>query len=160
MNKIVKKLILFLSVIALLVSTSVTSFAAESSEIAKTESETQERSNVNVSPYATYDMVRGTITPNSSYYGTLKLYPSCDNGGLLLKLHVSTSSTSSSGALLLSLYNPEGEYVSSDWIIGTNDEAVFSVPFAFSAPGRYTLQIDAQGITSKVTVNAYFTSLL
>ncbi len=108
------------------------------------------------STYKDYTAVSGVIY-NNNLSGSLKLYPSCNQGGLFVKLHLSTYSASTSGILLIKMYDKNGKVVSDDWMMGVNDEATFKLPL-FSPYGTYTVEIHAQGITSNVNVRAYISS--
>lgn len=148
--KTMKRIFMIALTIIMTLSMSTSAFAAE---LAIEHQTAQEET---VVPCADYPAVTGTIVPDSDNYGTIKLYPTCTQG-MILKLHVSTSSSSTSGAILLSMYDKNGDLVSSDWVMGTNDEAVFDLPW-FSPYGTYSLTVYGHGIKSNVRVYAYLSN--
>lgn len=147
--KKVKRILIVLLVVTMMISSSTVAFAAE--ENPKREGFETTMINEDVLK-AQYPTVSGTIRPENNF-GTLKLYPHADQGGSL-KLRISTSCASSSGAIIITLYNPNANIVSHDWIMGPNDEALFELPM-FAEFGTYTLELNAQGITQSVSVSAY-----
>lgn len=96
-------------------------------------------------------VVSGTVGINS----VINLYPYLEQGNIFGRtLCIRTSSSSTSGAVFLYLYSPNGDLVSDDWIMGVSDE---SNEYMFlPSYGRYTLKVIAQGNNQPVNVDAWW----
>lgn len=68
------------------------------------------------------------------------------------KIYVNAMSDSTSGALLLYLYNPSGTLVSNDWIMGVNELVQWNV--VLPPKGTWRLHIVASGTTAPTSVFA------
>lgn len=89
--------------------------------------------------------VSGTAPSNGVGYA----YPHLDSYiGFSKVFHIVTSSSGTSGAVLLYLYNEKGKLVSNDWIMGVNDG--WSWKLTLPSSGTYTLKVCAQGTTAPV----------
>ena len=101
----------------------------------------------------TNNVVGGLLSANAS----ARMYPNLDSYiGFTKAFHATTESDSSSGAVLLYLYNKNGKLVSSDWIIGVNDYAYWTLTLPSS--GTYTLEVHVQGSTAPVYFYAWWES--
>lgn len=164
--KLIKRIGAFMLVCVMALGISVPALAAQPANAM-----TIENSEENSSPEATlvasytFDTDDMAITPRTnntvggllSASGSATLYPNLDSYiGLTKAFHATTSSDSSSGAVLLYLYNKNGKLVSSDWIIGVNDYAYWTLTLPSS--GTYTLQVYVQGSTAPVYFYAWWES--
>ena len=129
-------------VLAIIVSLSSTNIVFAADKAMESEYETVNQA-AEANPFE-----RGTVAPNSSIdlYPTLKSYV-----GLYQRFYISTRSESTSGAILLYLYSPNGRLVSKDWIIGDNEATYWDV--FLPASGTWTLHIVAQGTNANVLVS-------
>lgn len=93
--------------------------------------------------------VRDSVSPNSY----VDMHPYLNSYfGINKTIIVNATSDSTSGALLLYLYNPSGDLVSHDWIMGVNEIAQWNLVLPSS--GEWRLRVIAQGTTSMVNVYA------
>ena len=95
--------------------------------------------------------VWASIQPNSTAY----LYPTLKSYiGLTQRFYVTASSHtgSNTGAVLLYLTSPNGNLVSNDWIIGTNEATYWDV--FLPASGTWTLKAVAYGTDASLSLSA------
>ena len=136
MKKNILKYLKVLFLILLVLNVGTTAFAAEN--------EFYENS----ATYANY-LVKGDVASN----GYIDLYPRLESYiGLNKNIIINATSESSSGGLLLYLYNPDGELKSYDWIMGVNETAQWTLFLPSS--GEWRLRVYAQGTTASVRVSA------
>lgn len=85
--------------------------------------------------------------------GSIDMYPTLlSYTGFTRDFYVSTESSSTSGALLLYLYNPSGKLVSHDWLMGIND--AYQWTLFLPSSGQWHLWVVAQGTTADVNIQA------
>lgn len=154
--KVMKRIGTFLLVGAMVLGMSVPAFAAE---IDKDKSEqptgtmvaeyTIDSTEDEVVPLYDNDPVGSTIPSNGSaiYKPSLSSYI-----GLSKTFYASTASDSTSGMVLLYLYNANGKLISNDWVLGVNDYGSWS--FTLPSSGIYTLKVYVQGTTAPVHFGA------
>ena len=133
-TKRIKRCVAFLMMCTMLFAFSATTFAAESDNFVETGMESLQQSTTD----AVMPMSDQSVTIPA--YGTVKLYFDNSNG-FGWKLHVSTSCSTNQGAVIVNVWHsqfPENE-LSRDWVMGTNDEAIWSVNAIQN--GRYVVQI-------------------
>jgi hypothetical protein len=91
--------------------------------------------------------VTGTVPTN----GSINLYPWLESYiGVSKNFIVNATSNSTSGALLVYLYNPSGKLVSNSWVMGVNEIAKWSVTLPSS--GQWRLYIVASGTNASVNI--------
>ncbi len=142
-----KRIGAFLLASSMTLGTTISAFAAEPEEVATEETIIAEYT-INTADYDN-DPVGGTIASNSSatYYPRLSSYI-----GFTKQFYAGTSSSSSTGMVLLYLYNPSGKLISNDWILGVNDYGSWN--FTLPSSGTYTLRVSVQGTTAPVSIAA------
>lgn len=97
-------------------------------------------------------IVSGTIGANG---GTINIYPYLEQGSIFGRtICIRTSSSSSTGAIFLYLYDKNGKLVSNDWIMGVNDS--LNKYMGWADYGTYTLKIVAQVNQQPVTIDAWW----
>ncbi len=164
-QKVFKRNICVLTVLLLFLTITFTSFAKEASEVYLPDSNnivigedslvlsdvkagTKEKANFEVVPYGE-NWDTAIIAPNSYIDLNIKL-DSYWGQNLNRTLTVHATSNSTSGALFLYLYKPNGELASHDWIMGINEITQWSLFWPTS--GYWKLRVMAQGTTAPVEV--------
>lgn len=164
-HNLFKRSAIFLMIALMLLTSTCTVFAAETTAVALSETENVtvaeysvnvgttgevmvEAINDEVSTFAN-SPVRGVV-PSNSY---IDLYPQLESYiGFNKTFIVNATSDSTSGALFLYLYKPNGDLASHDWIMGVNEIAQWSLFLPSS--GEWRLRVVAQGTTASVNVYA------
>lgn len=147
-TNMMKRIGAFLLACSMTLGTTVSAFAAEPVEDVATEETIIAEYTINSADYDN-DPVGGTIASNGSatYYPHLSSYI-----GLTKQFYAGTSSSSSTGMVLVYLYNPSGKLISNDWILGVNDYASWN--FTLPSSGTYRLRVAVQGTTAPVSFAA------
>lgn len=137
MSKNIKRSIIILFIISTFLSMNTVSFASGMCDIHSLE-ENYETRNVKA--------ISGTIPSNGEKSYIINL-PSTS---ITKQFIINAVSESTSGALFIFLYDPNGNQVSTDWIMGINEIA--SWPFLFPKSGDWTVRIIATGTNAPVNV--------
>lgn len=150
-QKVFKRNICVLTVLLLFLTITFTSFAKETSELDFPDSNNIviEKDNFGVVLYGNENWDTGQIAPNSYIDLNIKL-DSYWGQNLNRKIIVNATSNSTSGALFLYLYKPNGELASHDWIMGVNEVTEWSLFWPTS--GYWRLRVMAQGTNAPVDI--------
>ena len=165
-QKVFKRNTCVLTVLLLFLTITFTSFAKETSEVdfpdsnnivigedslvlSNVEAGTIEKDNLGVVLDSNKNWDTGEILPNSYIDLNIKL-DSYWGQNLNRKIIVNATSDSTSGALFLYLYKPNGELASHDWIMGINEVVEWSLFWPTS--GNWRLRVMAQGTNEPVYV--------
>lgn len=165
-QKVFKRNLCVLTVLLLFLTITFTSFAKETLEVdvppnsnnisieednivlSDVNIGTIEKDNFGVVPYSeNWDIAE--IAPNSYMDLSIKL-DSYWGQNLNRKIIVNATSNSTSGALFLYLYKPNGELASHDWIMGVNEVTEWSL--FWPTFGYWKLRVMAQGTNAPVDV--------
>lgn len=164
-TNIFKRSISFLLVLIMAVATTSTAFAKENQATGLTDEDYTEVSEyiLNVSDTGEITLVaedseiipfdnspvRGVVPSN----GYIDLNPTLESYiGFNKNFVVNATSNSTSGALFVYLYKPNGNLQSNDWIMGVNEVVKWSVFLPSS--GTWRVRFVAQGTTAPVNVYA------